>query len=253
MSRPRRARGIFVTGTDTGVGKTLIACGLAAWARHRGLDVGVMKPVATGGRWLRDGSNTRCVSDDAIQLAQASDSGDSWSLINPICFQEPLAPSAAAQRAHKPLRLDAVYRAFRTLHMRHDVLIVEGVGGLLVPLTDRVTVADLAKRLGLPLVLVARPGLGTLNHTFLSLHVIRHLRLPLAGVVINQATSPSHDPMAQVSERTNPEMLRRVGRIPVLGLLPFHQHVGIIQRDPPLLARWIGEHLPKRFLESLIG
>jgi len=212
-----------------------------------------MKPVATGGRWLHDGSNTRCVSDDAIQLAQASDSGDSWSLINPMCFQEPLAPWTAARRARKPLRLDAVYRAFRTLQTRHDVLIVEGVGGLLVPLTYRVTVADLAKRLGLPLVLVARPGLGTLNHTLLSLHVIRQLRLPLAGVVINQATSPSRDPMAQVSERTNPEVLRRFGRTPVLGPLPFHQHHVRVRRDAETFARWIEDHLSKRFLESLLA
>lgn len=252
MSRSGRARGIFVTGTDTGVGKTLIACGLAAWARHRGLDVGVMKPVATGGRWLRDGSHRRRVSDDAIQLAQASASHDAWSLINPICFQEPLAPSTAAQRAHTPLHLETVYRAFRILRARHDLLIVEGVGGLLVPLTQRLTVADVAQRLGLPLVLVARPGLGTLNHTFLSLHVIRELRLSFAGVVINHARPTPRDLMARVAERTNPEVVRRFGRVPVLGSLPFRQRPARVQEDATGLARWIEHYLSKRFLESFI-
>jgi len=157
----RRARGIFVTGTDTGVGKTVVACALAAWGRRRGVDVGVMKPIATGGRWAP--ADQRWVSDDARRLAQAAGSGDPWPLVNPVCCKEPLAPATAAQRARSPIRLDEVLRAFRSLQARHEWLIVEGIGGLLVPLTARATVADLARRLHLPVIVVARPGLGTLN------------------------------------------------------------------------------------------
>ena len=165
-----RMRGLFVTGTDTGVGKTLLACALAAWCRREGLDVGVMKPVATGARAMPTGRQARgrrgaqrLVSDDAIRLAAASDSNDPWALITPVCFREPLAPWTAALRARRTIALEPILAAAQRLQRRHDVLIVEGVGGLLVPLTERLTVADLARRMGLPLVVAARTNRSVLE------------------------------------------------------------------------------------------
>ena len=218
MSRPR---GLFVTGTDTGVGKTVIACALAAWYRAQGCDVGVMKPVATGGRWHRDGGRSRWVSEDARRLARAAGARDPWTLVNPVCFREPIAPWAAARRARRPIHLPPLLRAFRRLAARHPLVIVEGIGGLMVPLNATTTVSDLAARLGLPLVLVARPGLGTLNHTLLSLRYARARGLTVCAVVLNHAQPCRRDRDGRLVERTNVAALRQLAGAPILGPLPF--------------------------------
>src|SRR4051812_47299506 len=126
----------LVTGTDTGIGKTLVAGGLAAAFARRGRAVGVMKPFATGARTLRG----RLVSDDARFLRKAAGVDDSLDLINPICLKPPLAPAMAADVAKKVIDLGKVWAAWRTLTRRHSPMIVEGVGGLLVPLLTRFTV-----------------------------------------------------------------------------------------------------------------
>ena len=247
----KRVRGIFITGTDTGVGKTVVACALAAWCRQQGMDVGVMKPIATGGMRRSNGHTTRWVSEDAIRLARAAEVDDPWSLVNPICFAEPLAPWTAAMRERRPVQLAAVVEALRTLSRRHDYVILEGIGGLLVPLSARITVADLVKQVGLPLVVVARPGLGTLNHTLLSLACIRRLRLPCRGVVINHTRPAPSSSMARLAERTNPAVLSRFTR--VHGPLPFRsgpwKSTKAANRG---LAGWIANHLGTRSLEQLV-
>lgn len=242
MKPKRRVRGLFVTGTDTGVGKTLIACALAAWAHRCGLDVGVMKPIATGGHRL-DG---RWVSEDAVHLVRAAGSADPWRLINPVCFREPLAPWTAARRARRPIQLPAILTAFGQLAARHDVVIVEGIGGLLVPLTERLTVADLAARMALPIVVVARPGLGTLNHTLLTLEEARRRGMPVRAVVLNHAEPPPRGPMARLAEATNPAALKRLARLPVFGPLPFHRGAG------KNLAGWIERGLGESTLASIL-
>ena len=260
MKMQKQVRGVFVTGTDTGVGKTVVACAIAAWCRRRGVDVGVMKPVATGGRRRWEGGASRWVSGDAIRLARAAHSHDPWSLINPACFQEPLAPWTAARRARKPIALQAVLSAFESLAARHDLLVVEGAGGLLVPLTDRATVADLARRMGLALLIVARPDLGTLNHTLLTIRCARWMALPLAGVVFNQAQPAPRDPMARLTQRTNPMVLERFARVPVLGRLPFLAgSTGSLPAgrhglpSAERLAEWVDSRLDARWLRRLAG
>ena len=195
------------------------------------------------------------MSDDARRLAAAADVDDPWSLINPICFKEPLAPWAAARRARSAIRLDTSLAAFRSLRRRHSFLIVEGVGGLLVPLGPRATVADLAKRLGLPLVLVARPGLGTLNHTLLTLECARQYGLRVAGLILNSASPPPRAPMARLAERTNPQILARLGRVPLLGQLPFLPALDGRARmtlgESKALSQWLERHLGPRFLDEV--
>lgn len=241
----RRARGLFVTGTDTGVGKTMVACAIAAWCRDHGIDAGVMKPVATGGRAMRVGRSKRWVSDDARRLARCARAADPWPLINPVCFAEPIAPWTAARRAGTTIRLAQVLEAFRVLQARHQVVIVEGIGGLLVPLTARATVADLARCLRLPLLLVARAGLGTLNHTLLSLACARDHRLAVKGVVLNHAAGPPRGPAARVSAQTNVQVLRQLAQAPILGPLPFRS-----DRQP--LSEWIQRHLGPSVLRALM-
>jgi len=229
-----------------------VACALAAWCRRQGIDVGVMKPVATGGRWWSRDGISRWVSEDAIRLARAAAVDDPWPLVNPVCFKEPLAPWTAARREQRPIRLEVVLKAFRTLSARHEYLIVEGIGGLLVPLTARATVADLAGRLGLPLLLIARPGLGTLNHTLLSLECLARSRLPCHGVVINHTQRPPRHPMGRLAERTNPDVLGQFAR--VCGTLPFRPGLFRSGRGATRqLAAWISSHLEPRWLTRLVA
>jgi len=225
---------LLVTGTDTGVGKTFVAGGLAAALARRGVPVGVMKPFATGARSVKG----RLVSADARFLKSAADVDDPLDLINPICLKPPLAPSMAAEVAKKVIQLGKVWAAWRTLIRRHPTMIVEGVGGLLVPLLTRFTVADLAEKLHLPLLIVTRPALGTLNHTALTVHVARSYGLRVLGLVVNCA-APGKKGLA---ERLNPAALELLTNVPVLSELPY------LGADP---ARGLDHPAFDRILERL--
>ena len=208
-------RGFFVTGTDTGVGKTVVACALVRGLRARGVDVGGMKPIETG---VQDEGPR-----DALALREAAGGGDALDAVCPQRFALPAAPTVAAAAEGRRVELDAVRRAFAALAARHDCLVVEGAGGLLVPAAEGVSMADLAGELGLPLVVVARASLGTINHTRLTLEAAAARRLALAGVVISHGSAP-----LTAAERENLAALRAelgsrlVGEIPTLapGELP---------------------------------
>lgn len=239
MSRHAPARAIFVTGTDTGVGKTVIASTLASWYRRAGVNVGVMKPVASGGRRILEGGRVRWVSDDARQLARAARVDDPWSLVNPVCFKEPIAPWTAAQRARTAISFRTILSAFRTLRARHDLVIIEGIGGLAVPLNAKATVADVAKHLRVPLVMVTRPDLGTLNHTLLTLNYARAKKLSVLGVIVNASHPTRDDARLRLIERTNTQMLRRLTGVPVFGPFPFQPRVSTVHPAAEALGRWV--------------
>jgi len=204
-------RGLFITGTDTGVGKTVVAAGLALALRRRGLAVGVLKPVETGwngeGGWSADGA--------LLAAAAGVDNGPAAAVV-PCVYREPLAPLVAARRAQRPVPLEALDRAFEALAER-DWVLVEGAGGLAVPITEDLDMAGLAARWGLPLLVVARPGLGTLNHTFLTVHYARAGGLKVIGVVI----SGYPEAEADVATQSNPALIRELCGVPVLGLVPW--------------------------------
>lgn len=200
-------RGVFVTGTDTEIGKTFVAAGLAGALAEAGVDVGVMKPVASG---------SELVCADAVELARAAGVSDEMDLICPVRFRHPVAPTAAVSLGEAAADIQAVFEAFRELAGRHDAMIVEGIGGLLVPLTDEMSVADLAARLGLWLLIVAHAGLGTLNHCFLTVEAAQRRGIGIAGIVLNRA-NPREPSWA---ERTNREQLERHAGVPVLAVLP---------------------------------
>lgn len=207
-------KGIFITGTDTGVGKTLVAGGLAALLRESGLNVGVMKPVESG--CLR--KNGILIPKDALSLREmAGCQEDELPLINPYALEHPLAPALAAEMEGIEIRLEVIREAYFTLTSRHDLILVEGAGGLLVPLTSHSFMADLPRELGgLPLLVVARAALGTINHTLLTLHYARKEKLKVMGIVLNH-TSPEYG----LAESLNPGALRRWEKTPFMGLLPF--------------------------------
>ncbi len=208
-------RSIFVTGTDTGVGKTVVAAGMARACSRKGIDVGVMKPFATGAVQ----QNETLLSEDAVLLRQSVSNPDPLDLVNPICYQAPLAPKVAARVEGKEQRLNLVDRAWQQLKENHSTMIVEGIGGLLVPLRKKFFVTDLAKKFELPLLIVTRPTLGTLNHTLMTIHVARQYALPIAGIVINHHEKFEEDQAIE----TNREELSRIPGVPFLGEVPFQE------------------------------
>ena len=202
-------RGLFVTGTDTGVGKTAITGALARALRERGLSVGVAKPVQSGA--LADDP-----SGDAMLLREAADVDDPPDEICPYAFRAPLAPLVAARLEGRVVEPAIVLDALGALATRHDLLLVEGAGGLLVPVGEDWTIADLAAWTGLPLLIVARAGLGTVNHTLLTLSAARQRGLEPVGVVLN-GVGPDTDE----SWRTNSELIAGFGDVPVIGIVPW--------------------------------
>ncbi len=209
MRRKQYQQGLFITGTDTDVGKTYVACGIANELRERGIDVGVMKPVETGCRSKKG----VLVPADALALAQAAAVKDPLDLVNPYRFRNPLAPAVAASLEGNAVRIERIRKAFRELQKRHGSLLVEGAGGILVPLTRKLSFIDLAKMLDLPVLVVARPGLGTINHTLLTLAALRTHGVPIAGVVINHALAGK----SGLAERTSPAVIEKRSGVPLLG------------------------------------
>ncbi|MXZ09573.1 MAG: dethiobiotin synthase [Gemmatimonadetes bacterium] len=204
-------RGIFVTGTDTEIGKTAITAGLAAVLKKRGIDAGVMKPISAGGR------------ADAELLRRAASSDQSLDIINPIFLRDPLSPNIAAKREERVLDMASVFDAFDRLSKVHDCVLVEGVGGLLVPIADDFLVADLAAHFDLPLLIVARAALGTINHTLLTIEAAEARGLQINGVIYNTLLPGGPDVSAQMS----PEVVTRISGVPSAGTVPYDPDVDV--------------------------
>jgi dethiobiotin synthetase len=206
-------KGWFVTGTDTGVGKTVVAGALAWLAREAGWRVGVFKPTATGCR--RD-VRLGLVCADTEFLAHCAEASENLETINPVRYSAELAPMVAAERQHRPIDWAAIRASWERIRQA-DVAVVEGAGGLLVPIDREHNMADLAKELDIPLVIVARPGLGTINHTLLTIEAARTRGLSIAAVVINGYRPDAATP----AEESNPEVIGRLAKMPIPLIVPF--------------------------------
>lgn len=203
-------KSVFITGTDTGVGKTFIAASLAAVLKSKGFDVGVMKPVASGGR------------EDADLLMKGAGVSDDIALVNPYCLKTPAAPAVAAEIEGVKIDIERIKSAYIELSMRHEMVIVEGVGGLLVPLYHDYLVSDLVKELKLPVIIVARPDLGTINHTLLTIRQARTEGIEVLGVIINNYNEST----AGTAEKTAPATIEKIGKVPVLGIVRHVEEAG---------------------------
>lgn len=171
----------FITGTDTGIGKTYVACQLIRQYVAQGYRVVGMKPVAAGCEWV-DG---QWVNEDAHLLTEASNVKAPLDLVNPYCFQAPIAPHIAAQQENVDIQLEVIVQAYQQLAELADIVVVEGAGGLLVPLNDEITMAELVVALNIPVVLVVGMRLGCINHALLSLAVMQARGLPIQAWVAN--------------------------------------------------------------------
>jgi len=203
--------GFFVTGTDTNVGKTLVSCSLIhAFAKTRRSVVG-MKPIAAGcenGRWL-----------DVDQLSAASTRQFDRAMINSYHLLAPVAPQIAANYEAVDIDIAVIQQAFHIVQKAVDIVIVEGVGGFVVPLTSQTDTSDLAVALNLPVVMVVGLRLGCLNHALLTAEAIRARRLPLVGWVANMI-DPQMDDITE-----NIEVLRHRLVSPLIGILPYNPHI----------------------------
>ncbi len=223
---------LFVTATDTGVGKTTFAAALARTLRAKGRAVGVLKPFESGCEPRPDGS---LWPRDAATLKAAAGAPEPLEALCPHRYALPLAPGIAASRLGEDPGLGTAVAAFERLRTRYEHVVVEGAGGLLVPLTPRHSVADLAAELALPLVVVARVGLGTLNHSLLTVEAARRRGLEVRALVLND--SPDHPPGPDPSREDNAAALGRLTGLPVLGPLPRVDRPDAID---PWVARWHG-------------
>ena len=174
-------KSLFVTGTDTEVGKTRISVGLIKVLQQQGLKVAAMKPVASGCEWLE----RRWQNEDALALSQQADIKLPYSQINPYAFEPAIAPHLAAEQVEKTINIDVIHAHFAAIKSQADAVVVEGAGGWLVPLNEKETLADLAKTLQLPVVLVVAIKLGCINHALLTVQAIANSGLMLAGWVAN--------------------------------------------------------------------
>ena len=193
----------FITATDTGVGKTFITVELGKYFQSLGYTVGVFKPFSSGGR------------EDAVFLKEALELEDDLDVINPVWFEEPLAPYSATVGLGFAPALSLLRTKYDILRTKYDILLVEGIGGVLVPLWKDYYVADLIKEFGLPALLVARAGLGTLNHTLLSLEALQHRQISIEGIILNGYQG------VDLAEKSNKEVLTRLTTVPVLAEVPL--------------------------------
>ncbi len=210
------SKGYFITGTDTDIGKTLVAQGLMRDFTDRGMRVAGMKPVASGCGQTAQGLR----NDDAVGLMAQSNVNLDYARVNPYAFMPAIAPHIAAAEAGVCIELDVIAQHFRYISERADVVIVEGVGGWLVPLTDKVMLADLAVQLGLPVILVVGMRLGCLNHALLTARAIVQSGLPLAGWVANSLS----DDFEQ--QEQNITTLSHHIKAPLLGVIPHLHTIG---------------------------
>ncbi len=209
--------GLLITGTDTGVGKTFVAASLARHFSAAGLDVGVMKPVESG-----------CVTDpeaparllplDAMALMAAAGVSDPLDTVNPYRFAEPVSPNIAARLNGVTVELDVITEKYNGLQVAHETVIVEGAGGFLTPLSDTATLADLAVRLDLPVLIVAASRLGCINSTLLTVEAVLARGLKVAGILLNNPTPPD---TGDQSHAHNLDEIKRFSAAPVLGAVNF--------------------------------
>lgn len=201
----------FVTGTDTGVGKTVVACALTRAFAARGERVAVMKPIASGAQRSSEGLR----NDDALALLQAANLPLSYAQVNPYCFEPAVSPHIAAEEARITIDIDTIKDDFEVLRALSDRVIVEGAGGWLAPINARESMEDLAKALGVPVVLVVALRLGCLNHAELTWRAIGSAGVALAGWVANRPGAPMDREAENLATLT-----RRLGCAP-LALVPF--------------------------------
>lgn len=216
--------GIFITGTDTGVGKTIVSAGLCLALQKRGMNVGYMKPMESGCAIL-DGE---VVPMDVRFVQSVTGIRDDIDLMCPYRLKQAAAPSIASRLEDVHVDLGYIVDQYFQLSLMHEIVVVEGVGGLMVPLNNNDLVTDLILQLGLETVVVARPDLGTINHSLLTINMARMMGIAVNGVIINGF---GREPIG-LPERTAPDEIEHFSNTPILGILPWLRDLDVDALQP---------------------
>ncbi|MFH1561898.1 MAG: dethiobiotin synthase [Nitrospirota bacterium] len=233
-------KGVFVTGTDTNVGKTVIAAGLAGLFKEKGLTVGVMKPIQTGATKR----NGKLISLDIELMIKTSGITEDINLLNPYCLEPPVAPLVASQITGVKIDIERILTAYAKLKAKYEIMIVEGAGGLLVPILNEASFPDylmlnLIKDLDLPILIVAKPSLGTINHTLLTIREAQSQGIRVLGVVINGFKEDE----AGLAEQTNPQVIEELSKVPVLSVIPYSPKISLEKGDPGDIVELLKEKM----------
>ena len=205
-----RPTGCFITGTDTGVGKTVVTAALARALKARGKTVGIMKPIETG---YRPGAS------DAERVLAAAGLSSPIDWVSPYRFADPLAPLAAARRAGRIIELDPILSAFARMARGQTIMLVEGIGGVLVPLSDKLDVREMIRRLGLPVLIVGAAVLGGVNQTLLTIEALRG-DCSILGIVLNLPDPGPETADAVLQRESTVALIRERSGLPIAGPLP---------------------------------
>lgn len=241
MAETNRTNGLFITGTDTGVGKTVVAAGLVRLFRNRGIRCVGVKPVETGCS-LKSGM---LYPEDGAALVEASEGDISLDECVPLRFSLPASPARAAAMEGARLHVEDLVEHVRALAERVDLIAVEGAGGLMVPIEEDLMMIDLMQRLAYPVMLVARTRLGTVNHTLLSVEALRQRGIEIAGIILSCLESS----VGPEEEFTPKDIARFATDVPS-AVLPHLS--GEIVADPNRIASVMGERWPQDFLQRCI-
>ena len=226
----------FITGTDTGVGKTSITVGLAGSMRKMGIDVGVMKPIATGYP-----NKTGFKSSDVAKLVEAASVKDPENLINPVFLSLPTSPYDATKLLELSIDMPLIFDQFKKLSSLHEMLLVEGIGGIMTPITKNFYVADMVKEMSIETIIVTRATLGTLNHTVMTCKMCKEYGIKIRGLVVN-----NFDEKGTPAEKNAPSTLYELTNIPILGTIHFIKDLNNIEK--------MIEHVEKNIdIKSLIS
>lgn len=231
--------GIFITGTDTGVGKTMVACLIITYLKKHGIDVGVMKPIETG--CLK--TYNKLIPQDARLLKTISNTLDSISLVNPYRFKFPLAPLVTADIEGKDIDFDKIRNAFNEIKKNHPYIIVEGAGGLLVPIARQnlkhkqrvLYMADLAKYLRLPILIIIGNRLGALNHAILTVRHANSIGLKILGIILCNLKPEG------MAEKTNATVLEELLNSKILFKIPYLPELIYRKKNPSLFLNMVNK------------
>ena len=226
----------FITATDTGVGKTTITAALAASIKKSGIDVGIMKPVATGVL-----QKTGFRSSDVSILCHAARVTDPEDEINPIFMPLPVSPYDASKILDLKFDKKIIFEQFAKLQSRHQMMLVEGIGGIMTPLTRDYFVADLIKEMGLEIIIVTRSTLGTLNHTMMTVKICHDNKIPIKGILVN-----NYDENGGPEEKNASLTIHEITNIPILGVLPFIKYYD----NPEMMVSHVEKNIDVKSLIS---
>ena len=240
-------RGLFITATDTDIGKTMITGAIAAALKARGIHVGVFKPLASGAISNQEG---KLVSEDASFLMKAAGIGEELrSEVNAVCLKPALTPAIAARESNITIDIEKIIADIKKNAQKYDMVLIEGVGGITAPLWQDYLLADMMKAFALPAIIVSKPRLGAINHTVLTYEYAKQRAIELNGVILNRWEADS----AGILEESNIEYIENMTGLPIVGKFPLTKNIDVNKNCTYNLAETAEKHINMDQILEIIG